>query len=285
MKVLILGGTRYVGMGLARKMRANKKFEEVYTLSRQSIKDNLNHVTMERTNVKALEKIFYELRPNLVIDFICFTKKDSETILYLKKKGLLASVKHYVVISSFFVYNYYDLNDYREKKLNKNNFLKKINDTYTKNKIEMEIVLNSRDLKEILSIIRLPYIFSWDDYTNRFQSICKIAWFYKLNVSKNNFRFSMISKNSAVDGILYLSQTNPLGIIDLANPGCLDLAKLCEIINNAKKNKSKKKSFIPSTSPYILKKSICIETKKIPLNKTLSEAINEEADIYLKKYF
>lgn len=283
MKVLILGGTRYVGLSLVKKMQSHKKFAKIYTLSRKKKESYAEHSLLDRTDTKALEKIILRLRPNIIIDLICFTKKDGNAILDFKKRGVLSSVKHYIVISTFFVYNYFNLNVYREKKLQLNKQINTIKDSYTKNKVEMELALYSPELLKILSIIRFPYIFSWDDYTNRFQSICEIARTNNEDQLKSNFYFSMISKDSAVDSLIDLSQMKPLGIIDLANPGCLNLTEISHIINSLKSNKDKKKSLFLLPSPYVLERDLCISTKKIPIKKALSQAIKEEATTYFKK--
>ena len=282
MNVLILGGTKYVGLGLAKYMQIDSCFPQVFTLSNKKLK-NKNHFYLDRNNIKGLETVLLDFKPDIVIDFICYSKNDIKIILDLYNKGSLKTLQHYIVISTFFVYNYFSLNNFREKKLKHNNKIEKIRDTYTRNKIEMEILLSRSKLFDTTSIIRLPFIFSWDDYTKRFQALCENPWNNEIENSRNLFKFSMINKQTAIEGITKLIKLSPMGIIDLSNIGCLNLEEISKIINH-KKNISRKKIFRKHTTlPYMLKNNICLNSKKIIIKKKLSEAIEEEAEIYFKK--
>ena len=95
-----------------------------------------------------------------------------------------------------------------EKKLDLNSREDIISDNYTKNKIEMEIVLSSSEFFKNISIVRFPYIFSYDDYTNRFQSLCELAIRKKASNKKNKFKFSMISKDSAAEALMSILAEN-----------------------------------------------------------------------------
>ena len=148
MRVLILGGTKYVGQGLAATMRLNRSFSQVYTLSNKK-KNSIDHFFLDRNDLKKLAKIFLNFRPEIVIDFINYDKKDSKTIIELLELGVLKTLKHYLVISTFFVYNYFSLSNYREEKLKPNDRIEQIKDLYTRNKIEMEIALYNSKLYHI----------------------------------------------------------------------------------------------------------------------------------------
>ena len=145
---------------------------------------------------------------------ICYSRNDLG-ILHLKDKGFLKSLKHYIVISSFFVYKYFSLNLYKKKKkINKELLNSSINDTYTKIKLRWKHYWHSQNFFQKSTIVRLPFIFSNDDYTKRFQYFCKLAASKPEDFFDNNFSFSMISKNSAVFGIYELIKNNlPKGVL------------------------------------------------------------------------
>ena len=69
----------------------------------------------------------------------------------------------------------------------------------------------------LTSILRLPFIFSSDDYSGRFQLMCEISKRGNIKSNSGNYRYSMISKSLASKGIEYLCNTSPQGIIDFAN--------------------------------------------------------------------
>ena len=175
MKIFLLGGNRYVGKSLLKLLKKKDNENIVYSLSRNKNIDNIqNHFLGDRQNIDNLEYIFKDIRPDVLIDMICYSRNDLQGILHLKDKGFLKSLKHYIVISSFFVYKYFSLNLYKEEKINKELLNSSINDTYTKNKIEMETLLAQSELFQKSTIVRLPFIFSNDDYTKRFQYFCKL---------------------------------------------------------------------------------------------------------------
>ena len=123
-----------------------------------------------------------------------------------------------------------------EKKLDLNSREDIISDNYTKNKIEMEIVLSSSEFFKNISIVRFPYIFSYDDYTNRFQSLCELAIRKKASNKKNKFKFSIISKDSAAEALMSILAEKPLGIVDPCNPGCANIDEILKKIKNLNYN-------------------------------------------------
>ncbi|MDC3057378.1 hypothetical protein OA100_00830 [Alphaproteobacteria bacterium] len=285
MKIFLLGGNRYVGKSLLKLLKKKDNENIVYSLSRNKNIDNIqNHFLGDRQNIDNLEYIFKDIRPDILIDMICYSRNDLQGILHLKDKGFLKSLKHYIVISSFFVYKYFSLNLYKEEKINKELLNSSINDTYTKNKIEMETLLAKSELFQKSTIVRLPFIFSNDDYTKRFQYFCKLAASKPEDFFDNNFSFSMISKNSAVFGIYELIKNNlPKGCVDLANTGCLNQRKMSQLIKKIAINKSIKDSFNIHI-PYLVEKNLCISTNKVKVKKALQDEVVLEASKIFKNY-
>tara|TARA_Y100001968_G_C19446380_1_gene765612 strand:+ start:594 stop:1466 length:873 start_codon:yes stop_codon:yes gene_type:complete len=283
MKVFILGGNRYVGLKLLKLMQEKSEIDDVFTLSRTKNFYNFkNHFLGNRQDTRLLESLLCKYRPDILIDMICFSKNDIQSILDLKSKGALDSIKHYIVISSFFVYNYFPYKQFKEKKLSIKYLKSPIKEPYTMQKVEMETTLMQSDFFEFSSIVRFPFIFSSDDYTQRFQSFCEQAFSKTKVYFDNNFRFSMISKNSAALGLYELiTKKMPQGYVDLANEGCLTQKQIYENISDL----GSYKKIITSldNNIYNVKKDLCISTNKISIRKNLREEINLEANRLFNK--
>ena len=282
MRVLILGGTRYLGKATVELLMKNIHFTYVKTLSRsKKNRDNKSHIICDRKNINELYSVFRSFQPDVIVDMINFSKDDSKGIIEAYSNGLLVSLKHYIMVSSFYVYNHFDLKKFREKQLDLS--LVKINkmDNYTYQKIEAEIALYRSQLMDLTSILRLPFIFSSDDYSGRFQSLCEISKQGDFKPFENNYRYSMITKSLASKGIEYLCNSSPKGIIDFANSGCITTEEMVQVIRNSLGLGCKFNNIELQQSPYEVDRDICIQNFKIKINQSLDSDLKEEA----KQYF
>ena len=281
MRVLILGGTRYFGRSAFEALRDNTQISTIQTLSRSRFSENDDyHTVCDRKNKEQLHSALRKFQPDVIVDMINFARDDSEGMVEAYDMGILSSLKHYIVISSFFVYNYFDEIEFREGPLD----LSKINenkvDGYTFRKIEMETVLYASELMNFTSILRLPFVFSADDYSGRFQKICEIAKYGRLQSSDADHRYSMISKSFASKGINYLCFEAPKGIIDFANSGCVTSEEITQIVGRRFRSTNMLENDEILVSPYIVATDICTHTDKISLNENLKTALKTEADKY-----
>ena len=283
MNILIIGGTRYMGISLIKYLDKSNSFDNVYTLSKHpNPKFNDKHFVGNRKNVASLKKILLLIKPDIIIDMINFDEEDSKNIVAFYEEGLLKNLKNYIVLSTFFVYQFFDINVFKEKNLLSLAQGKEITDEYTKRKIYMENALYESELFPKTTIIRFPFVFSFDDYTNRFQKLCKISINSKINTFKNKNKFSMISKKCAVQSLTLLSKIDPLGFIDIANKNCYEINQIVEHISKFKNNNVTSKLISLKSNPYPVNCNLCLSNNKISLNKPLLEAIEEEAKQYFK---
>ncbi len=283
MKVLLLGASGYMGEPLLKELKKNSYFSEVFSISRNETGiDQENHFVCDIKNKESFHLALKTIKPNVIIDMINFSEEDSNRIIELYEEGILDYLEHYLVISSFFVYKYFDLNIYREKQLDISKFNKEISDSYSQRKIEMECALYKSKLYTISSIARLPYVFSHNDKTGRFQSMCKVSTKSDRTSLDNKTKFSMISNSFAVSSLSYLACHEPCGIVDLANTGCLTSFEISEIICNKNLINSLKNLSSVEDNPYILAKSLCIETNKVPKKSSLVESIKHESELYFR---
>ena len=281
MNLLLLGGTRYMGLLLAEKLRVIRHFSNIYTLSKHPHPLNTpNHFVCDRKDVGALQSVIKQTRPNVIIDMINFAKDDSEGLVGIYESGILSSVSHYIVITSFVVYNHFEQNKFKEKKVDISQIDKELVDGYTKRKIEMECSLYGSGIFDLTTIVRLPYVFSWDDYTGRFQKLCELSKSSHRKFLNNVHKFSMISKLFAVDGLIDLSMNSPCGFVDLANNGCATTYEMAEIINSAYPKTAADSASELEHPPYLVNKDLCIGTDKVALRENLSDALKREAKLY-----
>lgn len=283
MKVLLLGASGYMGKPLFAKLKDSNNFTKIYTICRSDYSLNKeNHFVCDIKNKNLFFSILKKINPNVIIDLINFSKEDSIRIVEAYESNILPSLKNYVVASSFFVYQYFDLNIFNEKKLDSSLLSKRPHSNYTVRKIQMECELYKSELFNISSIVRLPYVFSYDDRTGRFQDMCKISINKNRKLLNNKLKFSMISKSYAVSGLHYLGCHKPCGLIDLSNIGCISSFKISEIIYNENYVSSIKNLALEKDSPYLPSKNLCIQTNKVPKSISLVDAIKYESKLYFK---
>lgn len=276
-KILILGGTRYLGKAVVNQI-SKEKFE-IATLSRSEEKSDGRHFVCDRKNSCELKKVFAYFRPNIILDMVNFDKGDSESISELYEKGFIEELTHYVMISTFFVYNHFDYNFFAEKKLSENSNLKHV-DAYTNRKIQSEMILYKSKLMDITTILRLPFVFSADDYTNRFQGLCEICLSGIESVIDAKFKYSLVRKDDAAEAITRVLHSNHLGIADLSNPECITSKELIDTLSRSANLFKGSGSLELGDFPYFVDRDICLSSKKIIIDLPIVEALNVEAKNY-----
>ena len=206
-RILILGGTRYLGKAIVNKI-TKAKFE-IATLSRSEEKTDVKHFICDRKDSSALKRVFIHFSPNIILDMVNFDRGDSQGISDLYEQGFISELNHYIMISSFLVYNHFDYHLFAEKKLTENVNLNNI-DGYTKRKIQSEVRLYASNLMDITTILRLPFVFSADDYTNRFQHLCELSLIWSESIVEPSFKYSLLRKNDAVEAVIKILYSNTI---------------------------------------------------------------------------
>lgn len=277
-RILLIGGNRYVGARLRDMLTRNLAISALATVSRSDQKHNATiHFVCDRKNVTALLRVFSEFEPDVIIDMACFDGTDIEGIIDAFDNGYLPFLNHYIVVSTFFVYNVFKIDKYREAPLGDIDIATSPADNYTLRKIELEKRLFSSRLFNISSILRLPFVFSADDYSGRFQEMCKISVDSKQSVIESNHKFSMISKDFAAAGIKFLVTHEPVGFIDYASQGFLSSQDILEIIAETQQCTRSDASDMLAPNPYVVGDNLCSYSNKIPLAEDVVIAIKREA--------
>lgn len=272
-KLLILGGTKFVGLELINYL----KDYEIYILSRTFIsRCDVDSKILDRKNKQELAISIDRIQPEIILDMICYDEKDAIDIIDILDN--LLCLKHYIMISTFFIYNYSNKHEQYEK-CN----LDFIKDNYTKNKYLAEKQIYSSSIFDKTTIVRFPFIFSFDDYTKRFQHLIENV----LNgqeIKVDNLKCSFISKIDAVKSLLKLLELQPQGFVDISNKGCITLKEIYSLIADIYKIKV---SYLDNKrSVYEITKNICLKSNKLSgFNiPKIEDAIKDEIKSYIKEH-
>lgn len=281
MKVLILGGTRFFGKATAELFLGNDYFSTTKTLSRTALPgEDHRHIICDRKNTSELRAIFRAYQPNVIVDTVNFAEDDSEGMVKAYNMGDLRSLSHYIVASSFFVYNYFDPSQFNEKRISLCEVNSQDVDGYTYRKMQMETSLYDSELMALTTILRLPFVFASDDYSGRFQELCDISTTHKKPKFSDSYRYSMISKDFAARGIEYLAKRPPQGIVDFANSGCVSSEEIVQTISSSSGQGQIANDNRMLNSPYVVNRDICIGTNKIELHEDLKMSLKAESEKY-----
>ena len=277
-KVLVLGGTRYLGKAIVNKISGGNFFE-IATLSRSEEKRKGRHFVCDRKGVDDLKKVLVHFDPNIILDMINFDEEDSQGISELYENGFISELNHYIMVSSFFVYNHFDYDFFSEKKLTEKFNLSNI-EGYTKRKIQSEVKLYSSSLMDISTILRLPFVFSSDDYTQRFQYLCELSSTENESFSEPSFKYSLLRKDDAVEAIIKLFKSSPMGITDLSNVGHITSKEILDTLNRVANQSKRSVNSDIGSFPYFVEKDICLNSKKMTINMPIHDALKIEAENY-----
>lgn len=271
MKILILGGTRFFGKTTANIL--SSEGHDVVTASRSAVSHGqIRHAICDRKDQYALEQLLQREKPDAILDMVCFDKSDGLGVSQLFDSGFMASVGHYIMVSSFFVYN-----SSTESEMEFSGDLTEICDGYTRRKIEAENAIHRSELFKSTSIIRLPFVFAHDDYSGRFQKFCTAVSRKLIGQPENSFRTSMISKDDAANLLANLVVGLPIGFANGSNEGCLSLYEIAQEIAltlgvQIEGNRADEISEI-----YALQNDLCLTSSKTQKLKGLKQALATEA--------
>jgi nucleoside-diphosphate-sugar epimerase len=233
-KLLVIGGTRYLGLEFIKLLDESKI--QLYVASRKRI-DVKRFIKIDRKNQKDMNDLFLENQFDVVIDFINYSSSDSEILLnslmYQKNAPRL------ILISTVYTYSMplelkFDA-VFDEASFNPIDFKKPITDrpevTYSEGKRNMESYCIQNYSNEKLVILRFPIILGANDYTKRTHFyINTIKDKLKINpeniYSRNSYIFSFEAANSIVNFLdnknfgTYNISFNSISEIDLIKLFC-----------------------------------------------------------------
>lgn len=272
MKVLILGGTRYMGRAAARHLAAAG--HEVVSVSRTPMEGGaIRHRVCDRKDQAALANLLREEAPAAILDMVCFDAGDAAGMARLFESGALDGLRHYLMVSTFFPYNY---TDERETAFADDPVV--IADGYTRRKVEAEANIQRSPLFAKSSILRLPFVFSHDDYSGRFQRFCEMVRDGRVAAASTPvWRTAMVSMEDAALALAEILQGPPLGYVDAGNAGCLTLHEMAAIVAEALACPSDFHGADDPGAIYGLSRDLCLVSAKAPALRPLPDALADEA--------
>lgn len=266
LKIVIFGGTKYIGKSLVEFLKLTPY--KVYVFCRvEKQEENINFIRCDRRNEEKVKRYLLTIMPDVIIDMICFTKNDMQIVL--NSLNQLTQLKHYIMVSTFHVYNF--MNE-RETQFNKDTC--EIEDDYTRNKIEAENQLCKSNIYKKSTIVRFPFVFSHDDYSGRFQKLIKMTENDKPQI--DTFCCSLISKEDASKFLLYAIRSKPLGFVDVSNANCISFIEILKLIASTYNRNIEVTNGVNKIYP--LKRDICLNSAKIGKLKGIEESILNEVE-------
>jgi len=269
-KILLLGGTRFVGKKVVELLQSQKAYE-IFVASRREVNVE-NFIKFDRKNSQDLERIFSQNAFDVIVDFINFSALDSEILLLALNK--YDKKPHLISISTIYTYSRpedvtqdktYKEEDFDPKKINPE--LETISGwDYTKGKRAMEAFISQNYPSNKSTVIRFPIILGEDDYTKR-------AYFFQDIISKEEqFSFSGKGKSSnyifsteAAEAISCCVSSEIAGTYNVALPDALNEEEIFEMyceFYHEKPHDILDKDSRSIESPFYYKKNFLVDCSK-----------------------
>ena len=168
--ILVLGGTRYLGLELI-KIIDNQK-NRLFVASRTNIPIP-NFINIDRKSQDDLDGLFQNIQFDIVIDFINFSLPDSEKLL--KALKFQSELPKLILISTTYIYDN-PLQIEKDSIFNENAFLPRKHILFGLDRPDISYSNGKRDMESYsvtnydndkLVILRFPIILGANDYTQR----------------------------------------------------------------------------------------------------------------------
>ncbi len=281
MDILIVGGTRFMGVHLTKNLLKSHKITIANRgIIPDSFGDSLERIKFDRNDEESIKAAFSGKKFDIVYDCIAYSSIDVKNLLDI------ISCEKYIQISSISVYkDIYE--NIREEAFNPHEYNLKYctskDFAYDEIKRQAETAIFQIYEKFKPVSIRFPYVIGTDDYTKRFsfyiQHIMKSIPMFIDNLDE---RIAFVSSKEAADFMAYLSKSDFCGQINAASYGNISIRKIIEYAEK----KSGKKAIVSKdgeNAPYNsaptfsldLRKSEEIGFKFSELNSWIYDLIDE----------
>lgn len=230
MNILILGGTRFFGKTLARKLLSDG--HTVTLASRGNVDDRLGNsvsrIKVDRSNLIQMTSEFKNKMFDVVFDQLAFSAND----IAISNEALVGRVGRYILTSSLAAYMNYGRglleSDMKYRELLPSDPGKE----YGKGKQDAENYLFNNTKFDAVAV-RFPYVLGADDWLKRLEfHIEKIVRGQPLYFSNIEAKFSPILSNDAAESLSHILSIDHRGGINVCPSEPISLRQMVKIITD-----------------------------------------------------
>jgi len=239
MKILIMGGTRFVGRLLVKGLIKEGHDITILTrgISKDTFQDNVKRITCLRSDKRKMVKALRGKHFDIVYDQICFSPDDAE----ISAEIFHNRITKYIFTSSVLVYKQRNEllkeKDFNPKELeirmgNRSSLSyedgKRLAEAYFQQKAEFPVVS-----------VRFPIVMDNNDYTKRFIfHIERILQNRKIYIPENPGRMNFINAAGAANFLSWLKEVNLKGAINASSQEPFNADELIELFSEIMKKKA-----------------------------------------------
>lgn len=232
MKILVIGGTRFFGKRLVKKLIESN--HEVTIMTRGNSSDSfgnaVSRITCDRLNFQELKNATKDLSWDIVYDQVCFDYKTAKEACEVFN----TKTKRYIFTSTVSVYK--GTGELSESDFNPNTYKFKTMEPPTGNygeaKRQAETAF-AEFCKVPCVYVRFPIVIGKDDYTKRFAfHVDRVKNKEEIYFPNNKAKMSFVSSEDAATALLKLGQSDFTGPINVASPNPISMKDMIELIEN-----------------------------------------------------
>lgn len=228
MKILVVGGTRYFGKQLVKKLLKDGHDVTIATRGRASdgFEEQVTRIIFDRLDEESIRAKLGRSSFDVVYDMICYTSNDAKNLLEV------IQTKKYIMVSSSAVYK--EGRDIKEEAFNPYDYPIQMVDrgtlTYAEEKRLAESVI-FQDFKVPSIAVRFPVVIGENDYTKRLRFyVERIIKGKAIYVSNLKTHLSLIDEETAGSFLAYLANKEYVGPINACNEGEIIIEELIDFI-------------------------------------------------------
>ena len=233
MKVLILGGTRFVGKRLVHLLADQGHDVTVGARGRTiaSFPNNVQRLKLDRSSKDSMSTALQKSQWDIVYDQICFSADDASSAVEI----LAGKTGRYILCSSAAVYT--NPLDAREDAFDPSIYpvqsVERSSSSYAEGKRQAEAVIFQR-ARFPAAAVRFPIILGPDDYTKRLLvQVKRIASNEPVNIENPDVEISLISSTEAAAFLAWMSGVPHTGSFNACSDGPVSLRTIVGFIEEA----------------------------------------------------
>lgn len=231
MNVLVLGGTRYFGVHLVRKLLADSHQVTIATrgLSRDDFGKTVQRITLDRSDAQSLKAALSGKHFDVAYDNIAYSSNDVRYLLDV------LDTQRYVMTSTVSVYGDALRLDMPEETFDAQHYPLVWGgnqpDDYVESKRQAEAALFQAYGDRNVAAMRIPFVMGPDDYTKRLYTYVEHALTGKpMKPDGLQSRIAFISSREAGAFLAWLGSQSYTGPINASSNGTISLAQILAFV-------------------------------------------------------